>query len=312
MNRINALNFKSLPNAAHYKFYERATKEIAAAGATVQTALGQLPEELNLWFKKETACIEWYRKSPLTALIAASDLRLDKVVIGLSALVKGARYNPDLFVASAAERLYIMLKSYGRVIEKPYMQEIGAVDAILQHLTGDRVADTVTVGVNAWTKKLQDARDQLVDLIEDREAQTLNKPAEGFPAVRRGIEEVWHRIVTVVDSGAALNLSPEYTTLINKLNPEIDYFNNEFHRVRHNIAAAEPAPIGQQPYTGNPCTPVPTVLYVTLKDGTVRLVLGKDFNVTYKNNIEVGNAECTIHGKGAYRGHRTVTFIIAR
>jgi hypothetical protein len=312
MAEFNALLFKYLPNGAHFKFFERATGEIATAGTTVQTALGPLTEELNGWFAKENACIEWYRKSPLTAFIAAANIRLDHALVGLSAQVNGARYNPDSTTSAAAERLHIMLKSYGEVIREPYLQEIGNVDAILQHLDGDRADDTVTVGVDAWTKEIQGARNQFVTLMEKRQAQTLLKPEEGFPFVRHGIEGVWHRIVVVVDAGAALNLSPDYATLINKLNPEIDYLNGEFHRVRHNIAAAEPAPIDRQPYTGQPCTPVPEVLYVTPKDGTVKLELGKDFNVTYKNNVDVGNAECTIHGKGAYKGHKTVTFIIAR
>ncbi|MDR1270461.1 MAG: hypothetical protein LBK82_13145, partial [Planctomycetaceae bacterium] len=107
------------------------------------------------------------------------------------------------------------------------------------------------------------------------------------------------------------NTSPEFAELINKLNPEIEYLNKEFHRTKHNIAHAEPAPIKQQPYTGKPCTPVPEILYSTGKE-TLRLELGKDFNITYKNNINTGNAECTIHGKGKYKGHKTVTFIIAQ
>jgi hypothetical protein len=45
---------------------------------------------------------------------------------------------------------------------------------------------------------------------------------------------------------------------------------------------------------------------------TVQLSLGADFAVTYKNNVHVGTAELTIHGKGAYKGQKTVTFNIAR
>ncbi|MDR1170629.1 MAG: hypothetical protein LBK97_07340 [Prevotellaceae bacterium] len=56
---------------------------------------------------------------------------------------------------------------------------------------------------------------------------------------------------------------------------------------------------------------MPEVFYVTPK-GTLKLVPGKDFNITCKNNVNAGNAECTIHGKGGYRGHKTVTFISAR
>ena len=34
--------------------------------------------------------------------------------------------------------------------------------------------------------------------------------------------------------------------------------------------------------------------------------------MTFRNNVDAGNAKCTIHGKGAYKGRKTVTFIIAR
>jgi hypothetical protein len=106
-----------------------------------------------------------------------------------------------------------------------------------------------------------------------------------------------------------LNLSQDFIDFINAINPEIEYLNNEFHRVKYDIATAEPAPIDPQPYTGKACTPVPEVIF-RKDDKMIALVLGKDFSLTYKNNINVGNADCIIHGKGAYKGLRTVTFII--
>jgi hypothetical protein len=54
-------------------------------------------------------------------------------------------------------------------------------------------------------------------------------------------------------------------------------------------------------------------VYFVLADGTIIiLVLGKDYNVTYDKNIDVGNARCTIHGKGEYKDSQTVTFVIKR
>jgi hypothetical protein len=302
--------FSYLPGEAHYNFFDGATREVSTAGPTVQNTLGPLTGELNGWFVKEVKCIEWYRKSELTAAIADANVHLDHVLVGFSAQANGARYDATPSVAAAGERLHIMLKSYGRVIEQPYLQEVGSVKAILLHLNGDLYADMQAASLISWTQEIQTALDTFVHLMKEREEHTLLKPEEGFPVVRRGIENVWHRIVTLVNAGAALGQSPEYEALINRLNPEIDYLNGEFHRVRHNIAAAEPAPVEQQAYTGQPCTPVPEVLYVTSK-GIIKLELGRDFNITYRNNVNVGNAEFTIHGKGGYRGHKTVTFIIA-
>jgi hypothetical protein len=311
MIKFIALLFKFLPNEAHFRFFDRATREIAKAGAAVQTALGQLVAELNEWFAKESANITWYRKSALTAAIADADHRLDHALVGLSKQVGAARYSTNPDVAAAAEHLYIMLKSYGKVIDKPYLQEAGAVKAILAHLNGDLATDAQTAGVTEWKTEIDTALTEFIDLLEEREAQTLEKPPQGFPETRRGIEHVWHQIVTLVNSGAALNLSPDFAALIQALNPEIEYLNSEFHRVRYSIAAAQIAPVERQPYTGQPCTPVPEVFYITPK-ATLKLVLGKDFNLSYKNNVNVGNAECTIHGKGTYRGYKTVTFVIVK
>jgi hypothetical protein len=309
MLKFIVLLFKSLPNEAHYKFFDKVTKEIAKAGSAVQIALGMLIAELNDWFEKEDACIAWVRKSALKSLIKDANKHLDRSIVGMSAKVRSQMYSSTASVATAAGNIYIMLKSYGRVTTKPYLQEIGAVNAIIAHLEGDLATDAVAVGIEEWIAEIKDAVEKLDNLIEQRGTKTLDKPEMTFPQVRKGIEKVWHQIVTLVNSGSALNVSPDFAALINALNPEIMYLNSEFHRAKHSITTAVIAEIAQQIYSGEPCTPVPEVSYTTTT-GVIKLALGKDFNITYKNNIEPGNAQCTVHGKGAYKGKKTVTFII--
>ena len=310
MTKLNALLFRFLPNEAHYGFFEKATRELADAGDDVKAAVGPLAAALNDWFATETANLVWYRKSTLTAGIAAARQRLNGALVGLSAQVNAARYSILPGVAAAAGRLRIMLKNYGSVTRKPYQQEIGASTAILSHLSGDFAADVQTAGVADRVAEIGDALAEFAGLMEQRDARMLDKPQLGFPETRRGIENIWRQIVTRVNAGAELDLSPGFAAFVNAVNPRIDSFNSEFHRVRHNIAAARIADIGLQPYTGYPCTPLPEVWYTTPK-GTVKLELGRDFSLTYKHNVNAGNAECTIHGKGAFRGRKTVTFFIA-
>jgi hypothetical protein len=313
MKKLSALLFKFLPNDAHYRFFEKAVREVAAAGVNVQNAIGApLIAELNSWFAVETADLDWYRKSQLTAAIAEADSRLDHALSGMSAQVSAARYSIHPNTAAAAERLHVMLHSFGNVTRKPYPEEISAVTGILDNLNGALAADAQTAGIAGWVTEATAALADFVRLFEQREAETLEKPQAGFPETRRNLDNIWHQITPKVNGGAALDLSPEFAAFIDKLNPEIEYLNKEYHRVKVDIAHSEPAPIERQPYTGRPCTPVPEVLYVTAKDGTIRLELGKDFNITYKNNVNPGNGECTLHGKGAYRGYKTVTFIVAR
>lgn len=66
--------------------------------------------------------------------------------------------------------------------------------------------------------------------------------------------------------------------------------------------------IGKVPdkaYTGKALRP-----YVTLKDGKKTLEQGKDFTVSYQNNVKVGAATLIITGIGDYSGTKTLTFNI--
>jgi hypothetical protein len=311
MKKIVIIWFRNLPNAAHFDFCRKVSRELAAAGYTVQSALTAQIPAFNVWLDKEDALMRWIRKSELTDKIADADHRVDYALSAISAQIRNALYSADPPVVDAAHGLQIMLRSYGNVARKPYNEEAGDVQAIIEQLSGVYATEAALVGLDARYAALQSAYGEFVALLEQRDADRVQKPDDTFSVVRRGIEDVYHDIVTIVDSGSALNLSPEYGAFIDTLNPEIERLNNQFHHARHDIADAQPAPIPQQPYTGKPVTPTPEVLYVTPK-GTVELELGRDYNLTYRDNVNVGNARCTVHGKGAYRGSKTVTFIIAR
>ncbi len=75
--------------------------------------------------------------------------------------------------------------------------------------------------------------------------------------------------------------------------------------VKVGISTAE-VTIPTQYYTGSALTPDPKVVV----DGAV-LKNGKDYTVTYKNNIKTGKGIAIIYGKGQYNGSRSVSFLIA-
>ena len=78
-----------------------------------------------------------------------------------------------------------------------------------------------------------------------------------------------------------------------------------FSIVSKSISGATVSSIGNQTYTGSAITPT-----VTVKDGSVTLVNGTDYSVSYSNNVKVGTATVTITGKGNYSGSKSVMFAI--
>ena len=73
-----------------------------------------------------------------------------------------------------------------------------------------------------------------------------------------------------------------------------------------NVTVADVATIK---YTGGAITPVPTV-----KDNArnVNLTPGKDYGISYSNNVNVGTATITLTGEGNYTGTTTKTFTISK
>jgi hypothetical protein len=70
------------------------------------------------------------------------------------------------------------------------------------------------------------------------------------------------------------------------------------------------APIPEQVYTGKQLTPLPRVFHKAHEAELRELVFAQDFTVTYKNNMDVGEAKLSIHGKGKYTGRYDTTFHI--
>lgn len=315
MKKFKSLLFRILPNAAHFNYFSQVSIHLSAAGSAVLAALGDLTAQLNMWLNKETALMEWVKKSILTGQIAEADHRVDQALVALNAQVHAMEYNPVPAKAEAAHGLKIMLKNYGSVYSKPYEEQEGDVRAILLQLRGAYSADVTLLGLSAYVDELDVAFEEFRQQLAQRDTKSLQKPDETFPTVRRGIEAVYHRMVTLVDAGAALNTSPDFAALIDKLNPEIERLNAEFHRHRKDIGAGDACvvePISTQPYTGKAVTVLPRVYYREEGKPTVELVFSKDFSVTYRNNVNVGTATLILHGKGAYKGQKIVTFNIAR
>jgi hypothetical protein len=314
MAQLKSVYFNSLPLAAHCRFDTLVSTAINNS-SVVSAALGQTFVEYGKYLADEKAIEDWVRKSALTAKIKEADRRMDRAVTALRFQTRAQKYSPVEAIAAAANRVYTMLTGYGMIIRKPRESQIGDVQSVLRQFAvgGTYFDDASVLSLGTLTGELQSALVLFDALLKQRDEKSLLKPGRRFRQLRRLIEPVYFRMAMIINANALAGSSASYfNAVIDRLNPEIDRLNAEFHRVRRDIADAEPSPVPVQAYTGHPVTPLVEVLCATPNGGTAALVLGKDFNMTFRNNVDAGNAECTIHGKGAYKGRKTVTFIIAR
>ena len=95
--------------------------------------------------------------------------------------------------------------------------------------------------------------------------------------------------------------------IVNNTNSNYNYNNNNYNTGSISISKTTASTIYNQQYTGRAITPTVYLRY----NGTL-LTQGRDYTVTYSNNVNVGTAKVTITGIGNYYGTKTLSFRIVR
>ncbi|MDR1681528.1 MAG: DUF6261 family protein [Prevotellaceae bacterium] len=319
MGKIRTIYFSYFRAISHYEYLkEFATLLNATAYADVKTAVTALLPEFTAAVAAEEALVNRMRKSDLTAPIAATDARVDRCLTGMLSAIISAQHHFTPAVAAAAESLHNRFLAFGNIREKDYEAESASVNLLIADLNSTEYsAKAALVGLAPWIAELTAAEGAFEALMRQRYAETALKPQGTVADARHRSEAAYRPIVERIDAAAVMSETPAvFETFITNLNAIIDYFNEHApHRVRKNLSAAGRTviePIPTQHYTGEPITPAPVVYYREddVAAAVVRLEMGRDFDVTYKNNDKVGMAQLTIHGKGAYKGKVLTTFSI--
>ena len=314
MKKIKSIYFSYLRNEAHYEFlwiFSLLLDEFPA----VKTLVSALYDAFATLLDTEKKLLDAARASALTQQIADADHRVDSAVSGIKATVNAARHALDPAVAEAARVLQIRLKEFGNIRGKAYEEESAAVQVLLNDFNTTYAAQVERIlGLQGWLVELTVAEVEFVQLYQQRGNEAALRPQERMVDVRREIETSYYGMTTLIDA-SAVTTPGAYDDFIARLNVQVEYFNeHNHHHARKDLGAGDHTvvePINTQPYTGKAVTPLPKAHYREEDKPTVELVFAKDFSVTYKNNVKVGMAEVTLHGKGAYRGQKTTTFNIA-
>jgi hypothetical protein len=315
MKKLLILNYRALPLAAHYEFFTEVNLRITEAGEDLQVAVAALMPEYHSRLAAEEAVLRWTRKSELTKQIAEADDEIDRIMVGINGIVQTGRHSPMSAIKASGEKVYHKLQEYGHITRKPYTEQTGDLRALLKDFAGDYAQDVANLGMAMWVQYLQAAFDTFMNLLTQRDDEQVEKPDYTAEEARKAMEGAWRPVVDAINANAITSASGEFALFIDHLNPEIERVNAAFHRALKDLSEGDHTvvePIPTQIYTGEPITVVPKVHYREEGKETKKLWLGKDFDVTYKNNKNVGMAEVIIHGKGEYKGQVTVTFNIAR
>ncbi|MDR3308932.1 MAG: DUF6261 family protein [Tannerella sp.] len=276
-----------------------------------------VPDELaefNRLLAIERAVHNFDRKSPFTVRIHENDENTVRDMHGLTHSIKAALYSHDPQVVKSARILDERLQQLGIIYNMHFDEQTATITKLTDDFTGRLAADATKVGVNLWVTYIMEDNEAIKSLMSKRAAEISNRPSGDMRfGIRPEIEAVYKRITGIINANIVSNGEALCGDFVRQLNVKIAYVNE--HDVHHhnlkNIADAIAAPIPVQTCTGKVIIPIPELHYAEEGRPTVELIFTVDFTVTYKDNLNAGDAEIIVHGKGNFKGQKIITFNIA-
>ena len=269
----------------------------------------------------ELEALDVIRRSELTAEIEAKDHERDRLYRGFSDTVKGYRHHFDPDKRPAAEKLEVILEHYGNIARKRLDEKTAAIEDLYRELMKqENLLQVTALGLGEWLDCLAQVNRHLEALMMNRYSEISKRPNIRMRSVRKELDRVFRTILDLLESQVRINGEDTHKAFLAELNAVMERYRDilaqEAGRRRpvKDLGAGGHTMIERietQMYTGKPVTPIPKVYYRTESKPAVELFFANDFYTTYKNNINAGMAELTVHGKGKYRGKKMATFSIA-
>jgi hypothetical protein len=309
--KVTTIDTSHMRNETHYQFME-VFRDVITNFKDVIILINALLDLFDQILALEKALVDASRKIPLTKQLAEADARIDRCIVGINSTVNAALHHFDPTMVAAAVILEARLKEFGNIGSKSYENESTAVQILVRDLLNTFAIQVTKLQLTPWVTELDNSEQAFHQLYLERIAEMADLPEVKFIKVRQDIDAVFHKIIEALEADTVSNGDALCGECIGRINNEIVLYKEIIHRVRHDIEHAVAVPVPTQQYTGKAIIPIPEVHYVHEGKPTVELVFSVDFTVTYKENVNVGDAEIIIHGKGKYKGQKIVTFNIAR
>jgi hypothetical protein len=303
---ILKIHLEHLRNEAHYQFLLLVQKLFAEYPEVSSIVAPQLME-LNRLVVLEGKLVDAMQTSLYTSDIVKADHRRDRCIVGINAAVASALRHFDPPTVNAARRLEMRLKSFrGEIGKKAYEEESAAVTILLADLRDAYAPQVDALQLSAWVTELEAAQAEFERLFLLRNAERAERPNTKLRDLQRQINTVYRDIVARINAYTLVNGDLPPASFIGEFNLHIHYFSEHSHRhAPKNINLATVASIPNQMWRGEPVIVLPEVYCENRK-----LVFTVDYELSYRKNNRPGNACIIIHGKGAWKGRKIITFNI--
>jgi hypothetical protein len=229
--------------------------------------------------------------------------------------------NFDPSIRDNANRVYILLESYGNLIHSGYDTKTADIDSIVTRLLGSDYHPAVqNLELVPWINELEEQNSLFKSYVNDSMQEQFDRPSITSREARRETDMALRKITGRVSALVSIGDPSVYAAFAGEFNVLTKHYNTLVHEhygrihAKTDISNGNIDAVETQPYTGKPVYVIPSVqIRHAGKDGiekVTELIFATDFTVAYKNNVEPGTATLIITGTGEYTGKLVTTFNI--
>jgi hypothetical protein len=224
MKQFIRLKLINLRNDRHFQF---GVEFIALMGlfAAVMAKVQTLFNAFVALHEQEDTALKKITKSALTKKMKNIDKERDAIFRGMVDVVKSALRHFNSEVVDAAERLKIILDTYGNVVYKSFDEETAALYNLLKDLIEKGAADIVTVGLTDWIEKLQTLNNTYQEMSRERFHEVSQRSPLVLKNVRQEADNTYRAIVEHIEALMLTEGSATYEPFVIELNTIIDKYN---------------------------------------------------------------------------------------
>ena len=222
---IKAIHLNQMHNDAHFQLMTEFRDLV-----TLKT-----PEALrveSLWplfaqrYETLDAALKKIPKSALTDAIKAADAARDAAFTGIvkyNRVILDYHYDPEW--RDAAQKIDIVLRTYGNVAAKPINEETSAIYNLAQELTSQNYRSLAAlIGLAPWVGKLAALNTDLESLMKERDRESVAKSHITMKAARRDIDEAYKNIVNTINYSIFLGQLSGCETFVDTYNIVVKRF----------------------------------------------------------------------------------------
>ena len=180
---------------------------------------------LPLYYAEDEALVK-ITKNSLTEKRGAADRRRDKTFRGLADTVNAGlnHFEPEL--QASAQRVKIVLDTYGNVAKLPLNEETAAIYNLTQELLENYAEDAGKLEIVPWINKLNDNNEDYKALVKGSNEEEAAKTELKAKSTRAQVDLVMSQIIKRVEALIVIEGEENYAEFVRHLNLHFDKYAN--------------------------------------------------------------------------------------